>query len=255
MKISSVTLLWLLLGAFLMLNAADSRLTIKTVPPGLTIQIDSVTIGQSPILNYSIRPGEHLIEALTPEEGLWNAQNIQQKVFLKPGRDTTLFLKMPRRITINSVPYHAKVRVGEELLGRTPLEIDFNEWVTARLTVEKEGYESQSISLQQPRSLLVVLSPIQDEEAVPKAFWHQNLFRKRTKRKVLLLSGSLVSHWLAFYLKNKADDNYDKYRRASRPEQIQHYWDETRKFDRYADITLGVSYSLLAGLIYTVLTD
>lgn len=251
----NIKIFFVLLIAFLTANANEARITIRTAPDGLTIRIDSVTIGQSPILNFSLAPGIHRIEAITPQDGLWNAGNILQNIFLKSGQDTTILLRLPQPVTINSVPFHAKVRAGDQFVGFTPLEVDFNRWGKIPLTLEKEGYESQTVTLQQPRPLLLVLAPISGDEQKPQSLWDRQLFRKKTKRKVLLISGALVTHWLAFYLKNKADDNYDKYRQSTHPDRIQHYWDQTRKYDRYSDISLGISYSMLAGLIYTVITD
>jgi hypothetical protein len=73
------------------------------------------------------------------------------------------------------------------------------------------------------------------------------------KSKFIFLSGTVVTHWLAFYFKNLADNNFEKYQNTANPALMEKYWDNTQKYDRWSDITLGVSYAFLGGLIYTVL--
>lgn len=232
----------------------NSSLTIFSNPNQLEIRLDSVFIGNTPLENLIIDPGTHVIEAYSPNPGLWNSTNTTIRFHIESGRDTTINIRLQQSIKINSIPYHAELLKNDRVLGLTPVSILFEENRGKEFRLEKRGYESVSFTLKEPRSRLFRLKPIQlvDAETESNSFMH-SLAHTRLKSKFLFLSGSVLTNWLAFYFKNLADDNYNKYLTTSNPQLMDKYWDKTQKFDRFSDISIGVSYALLGGLIYTVL--
>jgi hypothetical protein len=216
--------------------------------------LDSVLIGSTPFKNLELSPGSHHIEALSPYSGLWNATNITQNFVLKAGQDTTIKIRFQNKIKINSVPYHARLILQNNVLGFTPLDIPFEENKGQTFTLEKAGFHSFRFVLEEPKSHLFTLEPIDLSEKESNSFGY-SLLHKKLKNKFLFLSGTVASHWLAFYFKNIADNKYKKYKSTADPVLMDKYWHDTQKFDRYSDISLGVSYALLSGLIYTVLRN
>lgn len=247
----------ILLGAVSLLAQAQSPaayLTLHSDPPGVEIRLDSLFLGKTPLYRVAISPGAHLVEALSPYPGIWDYANIRRTVNLIPGQDTTLSFRFQHFSIINSVPYHARLRAANRVVGLTPIELPFESNRGRAFLLTKSGFESLSITLRKPGPQLYKLSPIApqiselQESSFTYAVLHTNL-----RTKFLFLTGSLTAHWLAFYFKNIADDNYDRYLHTSDMALIRKYWDDTRKFDRFSDISLGVSYVLLTGLIYTVI--
>lgn len=85
------------------------------------------------------------------------------------------------------------------------------------------------------------------------------LSRPSTRVKKYLQPGSLVlavvSNWASFYLKRRADDYYDNYRRTTNLSKINYYYNQASHYDQYALVMLGVSASALATYFYFQLRD
>lgn len=229
-------------------------LTILSQPEQVRVRLDSVIIGTTPLHRLKITPGNHTIEALSPYDGLWNITNITRTFAVKSGSDTTIHIRFQRPVIINSIPYDARLIRNNLILGLTPLTLPFEENRGKEFLLEKDGYRSFRFVLEKPRNYLFELEPVQPEiSAEERGSFTYSLLHTRLKSKFLFLTGTVVTHWLAFYFKNVADENYEKYARTADPQLMKKYWDETRKYDRLSDITLGISYAFLSGLIYTVL--
>lgn len=235
-------------------SGQNTRLTIYSSPDDVQIRLDSVIVGTTPLTNYEILPGTHRVEAISPYEGIWNIGNLVESFTIKSGHDTTLRIQFQKIVKIKSVPYHAKLLYNNDLMGLTPLTIPYEENRGKKFSLEKKGYKTKTFMLNEPHSQFFTLEPInlKSQDKDEKSFTHA-LLHSRLKTKFLFLSGAVAAHWLAFYFKNIADDNYIKYTRTSNPQLMEKYWDKTQKYDRFSEISLGISYAFLSGLIYTVL--
>ena len=232
----------------------NARITINSIPNGVQVRVNSVLVGATPIVNYEVEPGYITIEAISKETGIWNNHNILQEIFVTAGQDTTIQIKFPKMVKINSIPFHAKLLVNDQYMGLTPISIEFDRYRGKELLIEKENYKSFRFFLENPNSQLYTLEPLDisalEEENTSFTY---GLFHSNMKSKFIFLSGTVVTHWLAFYFKNLADNNFEKYQNTANPALMEKYWNNTQKYDRWSDITLGVSYAFLGGLIYTVL--
>jgi hypothetical protein len=248
--------LLLLLSIFIISRAQENSafISIYSTPENAQIRINSVIVGTTPLEKLEVEPGLLEIEAIAQESGIWHANNFKLDFFLSPAQDTIIHIKFPKIIKINSVPYHARLLHQDHLLGLTPVSIDYNEYRGKELLLEKNGYKSFRFLLEKPHSEMYHLEEIDlknsgaENNSVTYSLLHSNM-----KSKFLFLSGTVVTHWMAFYLKNLADDNFERYQTTGDPALMKKYWDNTQKYDRWSDITLGVSYAFLGGLIYTVL--
>ncbi len=70
-----------------------------------------------------------------------------------------------------------------------------------------------------------------------------------------LIISAVVTNWLSFYMKNRADDSYEKYKSASSLDKIDKYYKRTTLYDNYSNVLLGVSLATLSGYIYMTLTE
>jgi len=251
------TFIIFLILSFSMICMAQEKkatLTIESIPDKVQVRINSVLVGTTPIKNYEVDAGYITIESISNEAGVWNNNNIVQEIFTIPGQDTTLVIVFPKMIKVNSIPFHAKLLVNNQILGLTPMSVDFNQYRGKEFLLEKSGYKSFRFILEKQSSQLYTLEPLdlasRDEESSSFTY---GLLHSRMKTKFLFLTGTVVTHWLAFYFKNLADDNFEKYSTTGNPALMQKYWDNTQKYDRFSDISLGISYAFLGGLIYTVL--
>jgi len=235
-------------------KADQSYLTVYSSPNDVEIRLDSVLVGSTPLDKIEIAPGKHRLEALSPYSGLWNMTNIVKEFEIKAGQDTAIHIRFEKQVQINSIPYGAQLMFQNRSIGATPVSVPFEPNKGKEFRLEKPGYRTQQFVLKKPEPYIITLEPLNMElvEETNHSFSHA-LFHTRLKSKFLFLTGTVVTHWLSFYFKNVADDNYNKYAQTGDPHLMNKYWDKTQKYDRLSDITLGVSYAFLSGLIYTVL--
>lgn len=231
-----------------------ARITIFSSPNQIKIRLNSVIIGETPLEKIEIEPGNYHLEAISLAPGIWNNTNISKRFTIKSGQDTTIYINFHHPVKINSIPYSAILYQENRQLGTTPLDIPFEENRGKEFRLEKPGYKTLTFILNNPDSKLFTLQKIDLSSSYGESssFTH-SLFHKRTKTKFILIAGTVAAHWMAFYFKNLADDNYEKYLVTGNPNLMNKYWDNTQKYDRISDISLGISYAFLGGLIYTVL--
>ncbi|MBN2365439.1 MAG: hypothetical protein JXL67_04700 [Calditrichaeota bacterium] len=231
-----------------------AHLTIYSSSDDIEIRLNSALLGKTPIQKLSLQEGHYIIEAVNKNSGVWSAENVTRDIFLQKGQDTTIYIHFPKMVKINSVPYHAKLTLDDQFIGLTPATLEYETYRGKKFLLEKSGYKPATFVLENDKPQFYTLEPLvlNRNEEEKHSFSH-SLFQSNLKTKFLFLTGTVVTHWLAFYLKNEADDNFEKYSVTGNPVLMKKYWDNTQKYDRWSDISLGVSYALLGGLIYTVI--
>lgn len=254
MKLPRLLLLLLAIISPALPAGDDGTISIISQPPACWVRIDSVLAGRTPLECFPLNPGVHTIQVYPPEQGIWNLQEKVFEVTIAAQQDTVLEVVFSAPVYINSVPYGAQLLGDAGLLGITPLYLPFEENQGKQFRLEKSGYKPYRFSLNSRESVLAYLEKDKKYPAVdnnPEFLGF--ISKKHLKSKFSLLALSVASHWASFYFKNLADSNYDNYRQSADPARIDYYWDRTKKFDRYSEISLAVSYASLAGLMYLVI--
>lgn len=247
----------IVVGALLtqLAHAQGGRVSIQTSPRECRVYIDSIALGETPLIDIALPPGPHLIRIAPPRGGAWNYEDKEIEIFVKDEWDTTLNVTFSRPVFINSIPFGAHLKTRDEHLGITPLYLPFESYKDYSLQIIKDGYEPYSFVLREPQPIIARLVKkegyVEAEKQKPQLFGV--LPKQHVKSKFALLALTVTTHWASFYFKNVADDKYQAYLHTADPQLIDKYWKETRRYDRLSDITLGVSYAALAGLIYMVI--
>lgn len=255
MKKILLTLLVLSIG--LPLAAQDSTggfLTLESDPEGCWVRVDSLLVGKTPLVNYSVASGTHHVQVYPPQTGIWNLQEKSFQIDITAGETTELTSNFSRPVFINSLPYGANIYQDTSLVGITPVSLSFESFAEKQLRVEKKGYVTQSLVLKDPKAVLLRLEKeagYVEEEKKPQLLGV--IPKRHLKSKFSLLALSVASHWAAFHFKNVADSNFDQYQLAGDPASRDRLFDKTRRYDRFSEISLGVSYASLVGLVYMVI--
>ena len=249
----ALLILLILLAGCVYATNGDSHINVYSKHEGVGIRIDSIWIGKTPIHNYPISSGKHTVEAINAEPGIWQNANYMAEVNIPSRRDTTIWVKFEKWVKINSIPYHAQLFYENNLMGKTPINISFQENQGKLFRLEKQGFETTEFTLSSDEPYTIKMHPLNINPAESEQSFFYSMVHNRFKLKMLLITGSVVTHWMAFALKNVADDNINKYHKTTNPAEMEKYWNETRRYDRYSEISLGVSYAFLSGLIYTVM--
>lgn len=235
--------------------AQNARISINSNPPQSWVRIDSVLVGRTPLTDVQVQVGSHLIHIAPPKGGVWNYEDKLIEISLAENQDTTLSVLFDKPVFINSIPYGAHLRASHEHIGITPLYVAFESNRGTSFQITKEGYEPYDFVLENPEPVMAKLKVkkgyTEQQNEKPRLFGLMP--KKHVKSKFTLLALTVAAHWSAFYLKNIADQKYDDYLRTADPQLMHKYWDETKRYDRFSDISLGVSYAALTGLIYMVI--
>ncbi len=235
--------------------AQNGKISINSSQAGSWVRIDSILIGKTPLTEIQIEPGEHQIHIAPPKSGIWNYEDKYFEIFIRENQDTTVNIHFSKPVFINSIPYGAHLKSEQEYIGITPLYLPFENNQGNSFQMIKEGFEPYHFVLAEPEPILAKLQKkegyVKQEKKKPQLFGF--LPKKHVKSKFTLLALTVATHWASFYFKNVADEKYNDYLQTADPQLMDKYWDQTRKYDRLSEITLGVSYVSLAGLIYLVI--
>jgi len=143
--------------------AASTTLRIETTPPGATVWLDGLVVGQSPLELKNLRAGPRHLRIL--EDGYAPAE-----VSLELGEGTTdlplRFAMSPTaaRLTVRSEPDGATVRVDGRTIGTTPLDQALLGTGRHEVRVERQGFRAQTRRIEagagQPLLVALRLEPL-----------------------------------------------------------------------------------------------
>ena len=228
-------------------------ISVASTPAGCWVQIDSIMAGQTPLHSFSVSAGNHVVRVFPPNNGVWDIQEHRTEIQINEGENRWIRVEFASPVLINSLPYGATLYQDTSIIGTTPLHISFDANEGNRFQIRKNGYHPFLFTLTERQAILAELEADASYAEANKKSQFLGLFPKeRVKSKFTLLALTVVAQWGAFYLKNTADKNFDKYRESADPALQKKYWDNTQRYDRLSEITLGTSYVSLAGLIYLV---
>ncbi len=145
---------------------------------------------------------------------------------------------------------------GNYLLKLRP--INDHLWQRKGFQMRAELYAGDTLKIAAPKVTLPAF-PLRSYKINPhpmRNFWAKVRFRNtRQYSKPVLLSTAVLTNWLAFYLKRKADDNYRKYQQTSGLSEMKNFYDKTRQLDLYSNISLSVSAASLLSFFYLIIEE
>ncbi|NOY76564.1 MAG: hypothetical protein GXO76_01710 [Calditrichaeota bacterium] len=233
------------------------HLTAAQLPAKLFVDSLSVPPARDTLLALS--PGTHRIRATTPFRADWLLRDFQRSVRIKALDTTTVAIVFPRYFFLSSQPEGAFVRAANAVLGRTPLLANWETLKNTPVRLEKRGYLSRQIRLQNPNEKRLIIR-LKKDPGYWKRF-NQLLQKKRLQRKRLRWGAAgtggaaLASGVAAYFLKKKANAAYDTYLKTPFPDKIQTYYNRAQRYDTYAGTTyLIFEINLISSAILLLLT-
>ena len=205
------------------------------------VWIDSLEIPFTKGDIINLAAGSHIFQFRAENPGNWLIHDLVDTVNIVAGDTLKYFLTFPEYKMINSDPYGANIRMNGKLLGQTPLIISKPDLIANKITLSKDSYKDTTLFgiKNLSKSPMIILYIDSDAQFRNNQLKKLNLSRKSKQKKLALLTFgvSLASGTVAFLLKKKADRNYDLYRNAGNPEDINRFYDLTKKNDRFAAAT------------------
>jgi hypothetical protein len=197
--------------------------------------VDTVLVGQTPLPPRAIAAGRHSVWFRSRPPGEFEPEPLSPRAIeVDPGDTAVVVEEVGLLVWIESDPSDAAVLTEGRLRGRTPLTL---RWFSARdrdLVLEREGYRPHAVAAPALAGgrLRVRLEPVGAPERGPvvsggpgagvnwKAFASLGL--------------CAVSAGAAVWLKEEADEAYERYERSAIPDDMRAHLDDARRYDRYS---------------------
>ena len=125
------------------MNFKSGSLHLDSVPGGATVKLGSTVLGQTPMLILELPVGEC---QLTLEYQTWPP--VAFKTTITENVESTATARLPHgKLSVESIPAGATVRLGGQNRGRTPLTLDPLPAGPKKLTLEAEGFPPMTVAL------------------------------------------------------------------------------------------------------------
>jgi hypothetical protein len=233
------------------------HLVIHTRHSGLEVVVDGMFFGRTPLPPLSLPAGNHQILVSHPRRGSWMAQDWWQDIRIFEQDTLKLDVVFKMSYTIRSEPYGADVLVEGRKVGETPMYYQLNDDRIEQITITKKGFDDSTLVIGDAgkSSYDIDLAPSSKPSDIPGLAGVASETVQTTRRNPTILyagaTAALVTGALAFYLKKRANDNYDKYLKTGDSEQFSQYYDDANRYDNYFRLSfVGFQVSL----VFTVLS-
>ena len=225
------------------------------VEDGMKIYVDTTFVGKHSFSYMELPVGEHIIHVYNAQTHDLADRGISKNVTIMENEYLKLDFALTDQVKVLSLPIGGKVFAGDELIGNTPITFNRDLVGTNVIKVEKKGYAEQSFDLKTNQSEYKInLIPIVDETQIRVARIAENRNSIKWYREGLVVT-SLISSWAAFYYKRQADQSYLKYQVTSDSRRRCALWNQTRQYDTFAEIAIGVSATTLGTYFFLLLID
>ncbi len=234
-------LVWLLLVSTSLFSRAASSdsaaVAVCSDPSGLTVYIDHALCGLTP-LQRTISAGQHLVRVARPDVAQWGQTDYFRTITVDSGDTVLVQAGFPKTVFIQTIPYGAAVFMDNMRQGVTPLVLNYDSLSEPLLRIEKEGYETiekkwRSIDGSQWKIPLEWKSTWLQQQQI-HARQHEKQLRQHRRWMVLSLAVSALSGLATIRLRDKGNEAYRSYLATASPARMDHYYQQTQKYDRYS---------------------
>lgn len=218
-------------------------LLLQTKHVGLSVKIDGQLIGQTPLDLQMLPTGLHKINISHPGRVNWLDRDWSREVSIAPDDTLVIEVNFERSFSINSQPFGAEVFLEDQRVGETPIFVKLLEGEMKRLTLSKTGFKDTTMILGLCEEQFFNIPLKRTKESLDFSLKTKELeFKRKSKTKRYLYTSvglSVVSGALALYFRNKGNQNHDRYLATADPQTFNKFFDDAKKYDRYAAVSFG----------------
>ena len=139
--------------------------------------------------------------------------------------------------------FGAEVFLEDQRIGETPMFLKLLEGEMKRVTLSKTGFKDTTMILGLSEEQFFNIPLRRTKESLNFSLKTKELeFKRKSKTKRYLLTSaglSVVSGALALYFRNKGNQNHDRYLSTADPQTFNKFFDDAKKYDRYAAVSFG----------------
>jgi hypothetical protein len=220
------------------------------------IFLDTMLIGQTPLINYTVTKGFYNIKVINPKSSKnWAAENKIIPAIIKS--DTTINANFQYYYSINTIPFDAIVFKKDSALGITPLRFFSDIELSGTLILKKKNYMDYIYDLKSydfETGATLTLKP-KGKEIINDLVYKNRGTQFKTKRDIITISGlglaAITGGYMAINFKNKANNAYDKYLSDANQDEL----NISNRNDTYFTVSLILMQAAIGGLIYFLFFD
>ncbi|MCI0514095.1 hypothetical protein L0128_12840 [candidate division KSB1 bacterium] len=224
--------------------ACPAIITIDALADSLDIFLDELFWGVTPLPPRSIPPGTHLLKARPHHRTLWRRDDWTVKFQINAAESLHFTIPKLGQYWVNSTPFDASVSYQDSILGATPIFISLPLAVAPVIRITKSGYQDYTLQLDEKIPVYQIqLQPVSESRAVmtsplPSKARPKLTFRKKLARAALCTS--ILSGLTTIYLREAADEQYQRYLNTGDPDQMEKFYNQSR----HLDTLTGISYTV-----------
>jgi hypothetical protein len=226
-------------------GSAGAVLKVTSEPPGLRVFNDTLLIGT--FESAPLPGGMFRFRIFGEDPGLWASPAIFDSVMLVAGETVERHIVFPRFVRVSSEPPGAEVRLGDSLLGVTPLFALLPRGAVT-LTLSRGGAPDRHVLV--PEGMAGCHEVMTPPDPAARAGALVTTDETHSTPVIIAVSAAVVSGAASAYLKTRADTYYDDYRVSGDRGTL----DRVRRYDLFAGIALGVTELSLGYLIMELLS-
>lgn len=240
-----VILFSLMTSAQVLPQTADSLgyLKIESDLPNLQIHIDGEPVTYAKIPFFSLTPGKYEITILHPNRYFWGNYDWRENINIASNDTLTLNPVFRYALNIRTTPFGARVFIDDEPKGKTPLTVFLEMGSSYEILIKKQGYYDYTIQSHLIKENYLRINLLKKDNADSEQMSSFDITRSKKARYRKYAYGfwvaSLVSGFTTVYLKNEAEDWYDRYLTAGSMSRMNDYYQKSLDYDKYTLISLG----------------
>jgi hypothetical protein len=218
--------------------------------PNLDVYLDNTHIGKTPLQKHPLSLGEHTIQVKSPEPLNWLSRDWIDTVCINTGEILILTAQFNHTCWIGSTPSGAHIYSGEHLIGKTPTAVTISDTAIRCLTLKHPGYHPQTVdwTVQASRIIHIVL---EKSNTCGKVKPENNL--SLDSKKYWMIGSSILaiaSGIAGYHYKERAEKAYQAYLQSGNPEQMNRYFDDSKRYDICSGILYGIGEVCVGITIY-----
>ena len=225
-------------------------ISVRSEFTGVRVFIDTTFLGTTPVENYVVAEGAHVLRFIHPANNEWLNSTVVETIFVHPSDHIERTAIFPHRWTIRSEPYGAIVQHQDSVIGTTPMILSaISAKYIIRLT--KENFQDIIIPLSNTGGEInMKMEPV--ERLIKNKYSSLQIEKQSDIPSSVYIAGGtvVVSGTVAAYFKIKSDRLYKDYRNTNSGSTL----NQVRKLDIVSGVSLAVSEISLFLLSYLLLS-
>ena len=225
-------------------SQAVGYLKIQTEASNIEIRLNNKSIGYTPLPIISLQPGDYIVSAVHPNPFQWGNLDWQDSIQIIANDTILVQPKFQNIFSIRSDPFGASVFLNDEFKGNTPLSIRLHSHQKFQLLVKKDGFKDSLVDCKQIKNNFLNINLKPNNISFDFAKFEEHKHRKakhRYRAMTYSLWGlSILTGLSTVYLKDQADDKYKQYLVAGSLNEMNKYYSDAKKYDRYTYISMGI---------------